>query len=90
LHATCGRAIAEAGIDFLIAVQGEAMTMASAARAAGMSAERVFFYPTPAEAGEKLGQILAPGDLVLVKGSRGVKMDLALDCLRRKFSLKAH
>jgi UDP-N-acetylmuramoyl-tripeptide--D-alanyl-D-alanine ligase len=90
LHAACGKAMAEAGIDVLIAVQGEAEAMASAARVAGMSADRVFFYPTPAEAAEKLCRILAPGDLVLMKGSRGVKMDLALDCLRQKFSVKAH
>jgi UDP-N-acetylmuramoyl-tripeptide--D-alanyl-D-alanine ligase len=90
LHQACGKAIAEAGIGVLIAVQGEATAMASAARGAGMSSDKVFFYPTPAEAGEKLCQILAPGDLVLMKGSRGVKMDVALDCLRRKFSLKVH
>lgn len=90
LHAACGRAMAEAGIAVLIAVQGEAEAMASAAQAAGMSARSVFFYRTPAEAGEKLCQIVAPGDLVLMKGSRGVKMDVALDCLRQKFSVKAH
>ena len=90
MHAACGKAMAEAGIDVLIAVQGEAQALASAARLAGMSAEQVFYYPTPVEAGKKLCEILAPGDLVLMKGSRGVKMDLALDCLRQKFSVKAH
>ncbi len=90
LHEGCGRSMAEAGIDVLIAVQGDAEAMASGALAAGMDPEKVFFYSTPAEAGEKLCRIMAPGDLVLLKGSRGVKMELALDRLRQKFSAKAH
>lgn len=90
LHAACGKAIAEAGVDVLIATQGDAEAMASAAREAGMKSENIFFCSTPDEAGKKLCDLIRAGDLVLLKGSRGVRMEVALDGLRRKFSLKAH
>lgn len=89
LHATCGRAMAEAGFEVVIAVQGEAAAMAAGAREAGLKPENVYFFPTPDEAGKKLCEIIAPGDLVLLKGSRGVRMERTLETLRQKFSTKA-
>lgn len=88
LHARCGKALADAGIHILIAVQGDAQTLAAGARAAGMRAQNTSFCATSAEAGEKLCRIIAPGDLVLLKGSRGVRMELALDRLLQKFALE--
>jgi len=89
LHATCGKAMAEAGIEVLIAVRGDAAALATGAREAGLKPENVHFFPTPDEAGEKLCEIVARGDLVLLKGSRGVRMERTLETLRQKFSTKA-
>ncbi len=90
LHADCGKVITGAGIDILLAVQGDAAAMADAARLAGMNSDRVFFFDDPVQAGEELCRLVAPGDLVLLKGSRGVRMETALEILRRKFSLEAN
>ncbi len=88
LHADCGKIVAGAGIDLLMAVQGDAQAMAEGARSAGMKPDRVFFFPNSAEAGESLKQMAAPGDLILLKGSRGVKMEVALESLRQKFTME--
>jgi UDP-N-acetylmuramoyl-tripeptide--D-alanyl-D-alanine ligase len=85
-HFECGKAIAGAGVDVLLAVRGDAEAMAAGARKAGMSCDKVLFFSTAAEAGKTLSTLVQSGDLVLMKGSRDVKMEVALDCLRQKFS----
>lgn len=76
LHRECGRYIARKQIDFLLGVRGLAMPMVEAAVAAGMKAE---FTATPEEAGEWLARHTRDGDVVLLKASRGVKLEKALD-----------
>jgi UDP-N-acetylmuramyl pentapeptide synthase len=46
-----------------------------------MSAAIVRHVPTSAAAAELVAGMVAPGDVVLVKGSRGVKTDLVVDRL---------
>jgi len=79
LHRQCGTAIAKDGIDLLLGVRGLARHMVEAARAAGMKAE---FVETPQQAGEWLAREVRPGDAVLLKASRGVKLEGALDAWR--------
>jgi UDP-N-acetylmuramoyl-tripeptide--D-alanyl-D-alanine ligase len=87
LHAECGRAAAGTGLDLLIAVGGDAAgRMAEAARAAGMDASAVLHVPTSVEAAEVAQQRIRPGDLVLVKGSRGIRTDLVVDRLKVEFA----
>jgi UDP-N-acetylmuramoyl-tripeptide--D-alanyl-D-alanine ligase len=50
-----------------------------AARAKGASAE---FLPTPEAAGEWLARETREGDVVLLKASRGVKLEKALEVWR--------
>ena len=50
--------------------------MVESARQAGVEAE---FFEDPAEAGERARQVARPGDAVLFKGSRGVKVEKALE-----------
>ena len=80
LHAACGQAAAEAGLDLVVGVQGNAEHLASAACAGGIAA---LFLPDAEAAGGWLKQNLQPGDVVLVKGSRGVHLERAIDALRR-------
>ena len=76
LHRECGRYLAGKKLDFLLGVRGLAKPMVEAAREAGMKAE---FVSTPEEAGEWLARETREGDAVLLKASRGVKLEKALD-----------
>jgi UDP-N-acetylmuramoyl-tripeptide--D-alanyl-D-alanine ligase len=87
LHAECGRAAAAAGLELLIAVGGEAAgRLADAAREAGMKTSAVVHVPTSVEAADLARQKVRPGDLVLVKGSRGIRTDLVVDRLKVEFA----
>jgi UDP-N-acetylmuramoyl-tripeptide--D-alanyl-D-alanine ligase len=88
LHAACGKTAAEAGIDMVVGVRGNAEHLATAACAGGVAS--VFLADADA-AGQWLKQNLRPGDVVLVKGSRGVHLERAIDILRNKTtSTEAH
>ena len=76
LHRESGRHIAEKKIDVLIGVRGLAQAMVDGAKHAGTRAE---FVATPEQAGEWLAREAREGDVVLLKGSRGVKLERALD-----------
>lgn len=76
LHRECGRYIAGSKVDFLLGVRGLAEPLVEAAREAGMKAE---FVATPEEAGEWLARETREGDVVLLKASRGVKLENALE-----------
>jgi len=79
LHTGCGRAAAEAGLDLVAGVQGNAEHLAAAACAGGVAA---LFLPDADAAGRWLMQNLQPGDVVLVKGSRGVRLERAIEAVR--------
>jgi UDP-N-acetylmuramoyl-tripeptide--D-alanyl-D-alanine ligase len=78
LHIACGRAAAEAGLDLVVAVQGNAEHLATAACAGGVPA---VFLRDAETAGQWLAENLRPGDVVLVKGSRGVHLERAIDAV---------
>jgi UDP-N-acetylmuramoyl-tripeptide--D-alanyl-D-alanine ligase len=76
MHRAAGQHIAGKHIDVLIGVRGLAKPMVEAAKKQGMRAE---FVTTPEEAGEWLARESQDGDVVLLKGSRGVKLEKALE-----------
>jgi UDP-N-acetylmuramoyl-tripeptide--D-alanyl-D-alanine ligase len=76
MHRQAGEHIAKKKIDVLLGVSGEAQAMVDAAREAGTRAE---FVATAEEAGEWLAHETREGDLVLLKASRGVKLERALE-----------
>ena len=90
LHRACGRHAAEAqidgapAIDWIIGVQGEAAALVEAAIEAGHPREQAKFFATSEEAGKFLAPFTARGDLLLLKGSRGVKMEKILEALRAR------
>ena len=87
LHAECGKAAAEAGLDVLIAVGGDAaQALASAATDAGMATSAIVYARTSDEAAEVAVTKVRPGDLVLVKGSRGIRTDRVVDRLKAEFA----
>ena len=83
LHAGVGRAAANSGVDVLLAVGGApAKAMADAAIQSGMDAASVRHFATSDEAAAALVALVKAGDLVLVKGSRGVKTDRVVERLK--------
>ena len=84
LHRQVGQHIAEKKIDVLLGVHGPAEAMVEAARLAGMRAE---FAATPEEAGEWLAREARDGDAVLMKASRGVKLEKALEVWKARREL---
>jgi UDP-N-acetylmuramoyl-tripeptide--D-alanyl-D-alanine ligase len=83
LHESVGRAAAQAGVDVLLAVGGSpAIALAAAAVAAGMPAANVRYFATSDQAADAAVALAAPGDVVLVKGSRGVKTDRVVERLK--------
>jgi UDP-N-acetylmuramoyl-tripeptide--D-alanyl-D-alanine ligase len=76
LHAACGRAAVEAGLDLVVGVRGNAEHLAAAACAGGVAA---LFLPDADAAGKWLARNLRAGDQVLIKGSRGVHLERVIE-----------
>ena len=75
LHAACGLRMADRGAGFVLGVRGAAEAMVEAAQARGTEA---LFVASPEEAGEWLVANVRGGDVVLLKASRGVRLEKAL------------
>ena len=86
IHRETGEKLAKSGIDFLIGVRGLAKEMTESAKNFGLYKTK--FFDSSAEAGAFLANELKTGDLVLVKGSRGVRTEVVIDGLMEKFELE--
>ncbi len=75
LHAACGLRMAEHGVDFVMGVRGAAKAIVDAAERAGVEG---LFVAGAEEAGEWLVANVQGGDVVLLKASRGVRLEKAL------------
>jgi UDP-N-acetylmuramoyl-tripeptide--D-alanyl-D-alanine ligase len=83
LHENVGRQLARMGVDVLLTVGGTpAAAMAKAAVTAGLAREYVRHFPESEEAAAAAAGIVRPGDLVLVKGSRGIRTDRIVERLK--------
>ena len=82
LHAASGKAAADAHLDLVVGVRGNAQHLAAAACWGGVAS---IFLPDAQAAGEWLAANVQPGDVVLVKGSRGVQLERAIDILKDHF-----
>jgi UDP-N-acetylmuramoyl-tripeptide--D-alanyl-D-alanine ligase len=85
LHRDVGRYVAECGIDVLVGIRGAARFTVDAAVEAGLAVDAAYFFDDPANAGDYLRQIAQEGDAILFKGSRGTRVELALE----RFLLKS-
>ena len=75
LHQEAGQKVASLGIDYLIAVGERSTETAKAAVEYGMNEDRVFTFDNSENAGRFIQDRIQQGDLILIKGSRGIKMD---------------
>jgi UDP-N-acetylmuramoyl-tripeptide--D-alanyl-D-alanine ligase len=74
-HTRIGKLVAKHNITYLITVGLHSKHTADAARSAGMPPERVFQINTSDEAAEIVAPMLKAGDVMLVKGSQGVRTE---------------
>lgn len=74
-HREIGFKIAELGFDFLITVGEAAKFTAAAAKEAGLDDDKIASFATSPEAGRFLQEKMAQGDVVLAKGSQGVRVE---------------
>ena len=83
LHRLAGREAARAGLGALVAVgSAPARALAEGAIAAGMPAINVHYVQDSSQAAELAARLVKAGDLVLVKGSRGIRTEVVVDRLK--------
>jgi UDP-N-acetylmuramoyl-tripeptide--D-alanyl-D-alanine ligase len=75
LHRECGAWAAACGIDIVVGVQGSAKEIAAGAVAAGAARSRVHFFTEINPAIDFISRNVQPGDLILIKGSRGIHLE---------------
>ena len=85
LHREAGREIGGAGVNAVWGVRGLGAEIVSGAREAGLAETR--FFETSEAAARALIAEVREGDLVLVKGSRGVATDRIVAAVRERFAL---
>jgi UDP-N-acetylmuramoyl-tripeptide--D-alanyl-D-alanine ligase len=83
MHRETGRAIGKSGVDILIGVRGLASELVTGSIEGGVS--EAIFAEDAAEAGEILASKINAGDVVLVKGSRGVRTEKVVEILLSRF-----
>lgn len=79
LHAELGSYAVESGVSVLLGIRGAARYTIESAMKAGLSARAACFFENPEAAGDALKDIAAAGDTILFKGSRGTRVELALE-----------
>lgn len=80
-HLQVGRRAAEV-VDELVVVGRLAAMIGEGAREGGLPAARLHGAPDSASAVDVVAGLLKPGDVLLVKGSRGVRMELIVAALK--------
>jgi UDP-N-acetylmuramoyl-tripeptide--D-alanyl-D-alanine ligase len=79
LHREVGRHAVQCEVSVLVGIRGAARYLVDAARLAGMPAGATHFFEEPQAAGHFLKSIARPGDSLLFKGSRGTRVEQALE-----------
>jgi UDP-N-acetylmuramoyl-tripeptide--D-alanyl-D-alanine ligase len=81
LHRAVGRKCAECSVTCVVAVQGDARYFLQGGAEGGVRC--LHFFPDAKQAGEFCRTLLASGDVVLVKGSRGVHLETVIEILNQ-------
>ncbi len=89
LHRAAGRHAAGQKPDFIFGVSGDAKELLAGAIEAGHPAAKTRFFETSGEAGAALAEFVREGDVLLVKGSRGVKMEKIIEALEARHGTAA-
>jgi UDP-N-acetylmuramoyl-tripeptide--D-alanyl-D-alanine ligase len=90
LHRVAGEFATKSGsIDWVVGVAGDAAQIVEAAIAAGIPKAQTRFFVSSEDAAEFLVDFVKAGDLLLVKGSRGVKMERVVESLLARYGAPA-
>ena len=84
LHRQAGHSVAGCGADGLVTVGEGGSHMGQGAEEKGFPPEKISHFESSQEAAEFLIEQLAPGEFLLVKGSRGVGMDRVIRRLEER------
>jgi UDP-N-acetylmuramoyl-tripeptide--D-alanyl-D-alanine ligase len=84
LHRDSGRALRERA-DVVVGVGPLAREILAGAREAGLEAGALHHFATAAQAALAVPALVSPGDAVLVKGSRGIRLETVVDALVARF-----
>jgi UDP-N-acetylmuramoyl-tripeptide--D-alanyl-D-alanine ligase len=87
LHFECGEFAVKQGIDMVVGVGGNAVEIVRAAVNGGAEKAAARFFETSEEAAEFAVENIRPGDLLLVKGSRGIRMEAIISAVIEKHGL---
>ncbi len=79
LHRDVGRYAAGSGVDVLLGIRGAAQFMVDESMRSGLADGAALFFDDPSAAGEALRRMAGPGDAILFKGSRGTRVERALE-----------
>lgn len=80
-HRNVGKWVCEENIDCLVTVGDMARNIAEGAIESGFDGEKIYSFDTNAEAISGLERILEEGDCILIKGSRGMRLEEIADAL---------
>lgn len=89
LHHEVGMEAARAGLEMVVAVGELAMAVAAGALEGGLPGEAVLHFERAGAAAATLPDLVRPGDVVLVKASRGVRLEQVVDTLLERFQAPA-
>jgi UDP-N-acetylmuramoyl-tripeptide--D-alanyl-D-alanine ligase len=84
LHHAAGQSLA-GRVDVVVGVGALAREVVEGARRAGLPEPSLHHFATAPDAAAAVGHLLRPGDAVLVKGSRGVKLEAVVDAIVGRF-----
>jgi len=74
-HRVVGKEISDLNIDYLVSVGERSRDIDRGAKQAGMSADCIYHFDNVEEAGRFVQNRLQEGDLLLIKGSQGMRME---------------
>ena len=89
LHRMVGKRLGSGSIDLLVAVGPKTRELTRAAQEAGLPRRSIRWFDTTETAALEVPRLLMPSDVVLVKGSRGMKLEKVVDSLTRHFGSQA-
>jgi len=87
-HFQAGKQVAVEGWDLLVGIGSLSQHTVKGALSAGMGKNQTFLFQNSEEAAEKVFSLLQEEDLVLVKGSRGMRTDKIVEYLEKKLKAK--
>jgi len=86
LHYECGACASRCGVDLVVAVRGTAREIFRGALESGMSPGSAYFFTEVDPATDFVTRAVKPGDIVLVKGSRGTQLDRMIRALKASYA----